>query len=97
MAITVQSVLSDELLGRFAERAPLYDQENRFFDEDFAELRDVGYLVLNVPKELGGLGLSLPDVCLEQRRLAYHAHATALAINMHLVLDGCGSRPVACG
>jgi alkylation response protein AidB-like acyl-CoA dehydrogenase len=88
MTITVQSVLSNELLAHFAERAPLYDQENRFFDEDFADLRDVGYLVLNVPKELGGLGLSLPAVCQEQRRLAYHAHATALAVNMHLYWTG---------
>jgi alkylation response protein AidB-like acyl-CoA dehydrogenase len=84
MVETTQSVLSDELLAGCAERAPVYDQENRFFDEDFVALRDAGYLRLNVPKELGGLGLSLPEVCREQYRLAYHAHATALAVNMHL-------------
>jgi alkylation response protein AidB-like acyl-CoA dehydrogenase len=88
MATTEKSVLSDQLLARCAERAPIYDRENRFFDEDFAELRDVGYLRLNVPTELGGLGLLLPDVCREQRRLAYHAHATALAVNMHLYWTG---------
>jgi alkylation response protein AidB-like acyl-CoA dehydrogenase len=88
MATTEKSVLSDQLLARCAERAPIYDRENRFFDEDFAELRDVGYLRLNVPQELGGLGLLLPDVCREQRRLAYHAHATALAVNMHLYWTG---------
>jgi alkylation response protein AidB-like acyl-CoA dehydrogenase len=37
-----------------------------------------------VPKELGGLGMTLAEVCQEQRRLAYHAHATALGINLHL-------------
>jgi alkylation response protein AidB-like acyl-CoA dehydrogenase len=88
MATTEKSVLSDQLLARCAQRAPIYDRENRFFDEDFAELRDVGYLRLNVPQELGGLGLLLPDVCREQRRLAYHAHATALAVNMHLYWTG---------
>jgi alkylation response protein AidB-like acyl-CoA dehydrogenase len=88
MAVTEQSILSDALLARCAERAPIYDQENRFFDEDFAELRDVGYLRLNVPQELGGLGRSLPEVCREQRRLSYHAHATALAVNMHLYWTG---------
>jgi alkylation response protein AidB-like acyl-CoA dehydrogenase len=88
MATTEKSVLSDQLLARCAERAPIYDRENRFFDEDFAELRDVGYMRLNVPKELGGLGLLLPEVCREQRRLAYHAHATALAVNMHLYWTG---------
>mgnify|MGYP000043239361 FL=1 len=36
-----------------------------------------------VPKELGGLGLNLAQICQEQRRLGYHAAATALAVNMH--------------
>ena len=45
MAIaTHQRVLSDDLLARCGERAPIYDRENRFFDEDFAELRHAGYL-----------------------------------------------------
>ena len=30
-----------EMLARFDERAPMYDRENRFFDEDFEELRGV--------------------------------------------------------
>jgi alkylation response protein AidB-like acyl-CoA dehydrogenase len=37
-----------------------------------------------VPKELGGLGLSLPNLCQEQHRLADHAQATAVAVNMPL-------------
>jgi hypothetical protein len=65
-----------------------YDEENRFFQEDFEELRDAGYLRMNVPKEFGGRGLSLAEVCQEQRRLAYYAHATALAVNMHLYWVG---------
>lgn len=77
------SILSDEMLARFHERAPVYDRENRFFTEDFEELREAGYLRLAVPESLGGLGLNLADVCREQRRLAYHAPATAVAINMH--------------
>ena len=85
---TSGSVLSDEMLARFHERAPVYDRENRFFFEDFEELRNIGYLKLNVPKELGGLGLSLAEVCQEQRRLAYYAPATAVAINMHLYWTG---------
>ena len=77
------SVLSDAFLARCHERAPIYDRENRFFFEDFEELRTAGYLVSAVPTELGGGGLSLAEVCREQRRLAYHAPATALALNMH--------------
>lgn len=77
-------MLTEEMLAGFAERAPVYDRENRFFSEDFEELRACGYLTANVPKELGGGGLTLSQLCREQRRLAYHAAPTALAVNMHL-------------
>lgn len=82
------ATLSDELLTRCLERAPRYDRENAFFTEDFQELRDAGYLLLPVPTELGGGGLTLADVMQEQRRLAYHAAPTALAVNMHLYWVG---------
>lgn len=81
-------LLDDDLLSRCAERADRYDRENRFCAEDFEELREAGYLTLAVPPELGGRGLSLAEVCREQRRLAYHAPATALAVNMHLYWTG---------
>jgi alkylation response protein AidB-like acyl-CoA dehydrogenase len=87
-AAAVQSVLTDQLVARCGERAAAYDRENRFFDEDFEELRDAGYLKLAVPRELGGLGMSVAQVCQEQRRLAYRAPATALAVNMHLYWTG---------
>jgi alkylation response protein AidB-like acyl-CoA dehydrogenase len=82
------TLLTDEMLARFAERAPGYDAENRFASEDFQDLRDAGYLLLNVPTELGGYGRTLEEVALEQRRLAYHAAPTALAVNMHLYWTG---------
>jgi alkylation response protein AidB-like acyl-CoA dehydrogenase len=83
-----RNVLSDETLGRFLERAPVYDQENRFFQEDFEDLRQAGYLTIAVPRELGGLGMKLADVSRLQRRLAYYAPATALGINMHVYWTG---------
>jgi alkylation response protein AidB-like acyl-CoA dehydrogenase len=76
--------LTDEMLARFDERAAVYDRENRFFHEDFEELRASGYLDLPIPAEYGGPGLSLAEVVRLQRRLAYHAPATAIAVNMHL-------------
>ncbi|HET7583911.1 MAG TPA: acyl-CoA dehydrogenase family protein [Gemmatimonadaceae bacterium] len=81
-------LLSDDMLARFLERAPGYDAANRFFTEDFEELRDAGYLTMAVPQELGGLGYSLADVCREQRRLGYYAPATALGVNMHVYWTG---------
>ena len=80
--------LTDEMLLRFQERAPGYDQQNRFFTEDFEELRASGYLNMAIPRELGGLGMTLAEVSREQRRLGYYAPADALAVNMHLYWTG---------
>jgi alkylation response protein AidB-like acyl-CoA dehydrogenase len=88
MAMTWQPVLSEQVLAHCAERAATYDRENRFVSEDFEELRAARYLLLAVPKELGGFGMSLAQVSQEQRRLAYHAPATALGVNMHLYWTG---------
>jgi len=82
------ALLSNEMLARFDERAPVYDRENRFFTEDFEELRASGYLLAAVPVELGGSGLRLDEVMRLQQQLAYHAPATAVAVNMHLYWTG---------
>jgi alkylation response protein AidB-like acyl-CoA dehydrogenase len=83
-----EPVLSEEQLARFAARAATYDRENRFFQEDFEELRAAKYLLLPLPSEFGGPGMTLAEVCREQRRLAYYAPATALAVNMHIYWVG---------
>src|SRR5215469_15076008 len=82
--------LSDELIARCGDRAAGYDRENRFFTEDFEELRKAGYLTMAVPKELGwprhvaGRGLSRAAAARLSRagHRAGHQHAS--------VLDGCG-------
>jgi alkylation response protein AidB-like acyl-CoA dehydrogenase len=94
MTITAQptaTLLTDEMLGAFDRRAAAYDRENRFFTEDFEELRASGYLLAAVPEQYGGSGLSLPEVAELQRRLAYSAPATAIAVNMHLYWTGVAS------
>src|SRR5262245_25971427 len=90
MTITTATteLLTEDMLERFDERAPIYDQENRFFAEDFEELRASGYLNAPLPREFGGAGLDLAEVNRLQRRLAYHAPATAVAVNMHLYWVG---------
>jgi len=85
---TTSTTLTEDLIARCGSRAAAYDRENRFFTEDFEELRAAGYLKSAVPKELGGAGMTLAEVCREQRRLAYRAPATALATNMHLYWTG---------
>jgi alkylation response protein AidB-like acyl-CoA dehydrogenase len=88
VTVTTGELLTDDMLQRFDERAPVYDRENRFFTEDFDELRASGYLLAAVPTELGGSGLALNEVMRLQQRLAYHAPATAVAVNMHLYWTG---------
>ena len=88
MVTAESNILSQEILNRCQERAPGYDRDNKFFAEDFEELRNAGYLNAAVPKELGGLGLTLAQVVQEQRRLAYHAGPTALAVHMHFYWTG---------
>jgi alkylation response protein AidB-like acyl-CoA dehydrogenase len=86
--IRIDGLLTDEMLARFDERAPKYDRENRFFDEDFEELRESGFLNLALPAEFGGHGLGLDEYSKLMRRLAYVAPATALAVNMHVYWTG---------
>lgn len=83
-ATTPGDVLTEDMLQRFRERAPAYDRDNRFFHEDFEELRESGYLKVGVPVTFGGLGLGVDDIAKLQRRLASFAPATAIATNMHL-------------
>ena len=86
MTITTGSVgqsLTEEMLARFDERAPHYDRDNAFFTEDFDELVAAGYLMASVPSEFGGGGGDLATINRMQRRIAYVAPATAVAVNMH--------------
>ena len=59
MNATTKTTLSDELIGRCGSRAAAYDRDNRFFTEDFEELRAAGYLKMAVPEHLGGPGMTL--------------------------------------
>jgi len=83
MAVALGSVVADSLLHRCRERAAQYDRDNQFCQEDFDELKAAGYLQMALPKEFGGLGLTLADAARETRRLAQYAPATALCLNMH--------------
>ncbi|MFT4230671.1 MAG: acyl-CoA dehydrogenase family protein, partial [Microbacterium sp.] len=82
------TILPDELLQRFRERAAVHDRDNTFPEADLAELQAAGYLAILVPAELGGGGLGLAEASVLQQRLAGAAPATALAVNMHLVWTG---------
>lgn len=86
-AIHPSSVLTDDLLARVRERAPGYDRDNRFFQEDLDELRTAGYL----------RSRPLSQMITDQRLLAAHAPATALGVGMHLTWMGVARDMVAAG
>src|SRR5216683_3483158 len=87
----VRGLLTAELLERFARREragrlaadTLGSADVSGLAGSFDELRDIGYLRIALPSELGGLGLSLAEMACAQRRLAYRAPAAAFAVNAH--------------
>lgn len=84
MSITMNpTTIPTEMLERFRSRAAELDRTNRYFEDDLAELRAIGYLAAVVPARYGGWGLDLTQIASSQRRLAQYAPATALAMSMH--------------
>ena len=83
MAVSSGTILTETLLQACRQRAAGYDRENKFCQEDFDELKAAGYLKLTLPPEFGGQGYTLNQYTREARRLAKHAPATALCLNMH--------------
>lgn len=78
-----RTAITSDMLDRFHQRAPIYDRENRFFAEDWAEVRDSGFLKAMIPTDMGGWGLSVAEYCAQLQQIAEYAPATALAVNMH--------------
>jgi len=74
----------EEALGPgFAKRAARYDAEASFPHENYAELRDAGFLGLCIPEKHGGLGADFKTYSLVSATLGKYCGATALTFNMH--------------
>ncbi|RZS41072.1 alkylation response protein AidB-like acyl-CoA dehydrogenase [Herbihabitans rhizosphaerae] len=73
-----------ELADLFATRAIEHDRENTFPHENYADLRDAGFLRMSVPTELGGGGAGLAEIVPVLERLAMGDGSTALAVTMHI-------------
>jgi alkylation response protein AidB-like acyl-CoA dehydrogenase len=83
---TLVDIITRLARERFAPRAALYDRENRFPEENYAELRAHGLMDLTVPKEYGGKGVSPLAYSLAMRELAKGDGSTALTFNMHATI-----------
>jgi alkylation response protein AidB-like acyl-CoA dehydrogenase len=75
--------IAAELGPTFAKRAERYDREASFPYENFADLRDAGFLTLAVPERFGGLGADFVTYALVAEELGRHCGSTALTFNMH--------------
>jgi len=80
--------LAASLAERFAERAARHDREGSFPHENFAELREAGFMKLTVPRSHGGFELPLSAFVRVQEVLAAGDGSTALSLNMHLIRFG---------
>ena len=89
-AASTSTVDRDALVARirdlgpvFAERAVRYDREASFPFENFADLREIGFLALCVPQRYGGLGASFADYARVSAEIGRYCGSTALTFNMH--------------
>ena len=79
-----------ELVGRIAEMGPTFaaradvvDRDASFPLENYADLRDAGFLGLCIPEEHGGLGGDFVTYALVSEELGRYCGSTALTFNMH--------------
>jgi alkylation response protein AidB-like acyl-CoA dehydrogenase len=79
-----RAIKVEALAIRFAERAAVHDREGSFPFDNFADMRNAGYLKLTVPRQFGGDEISLYEMVMLQERLAYGDGSTALAVGWHL-------------
>ena len=87
--ITSPDVLTQDILDRCARRAPDYDRDNRFFHEDFEELRAVRLPARWPSRSSSAASASRsPRSAARQRASPTTRPATALATNMHVYWTG---------
>ena len=76
--------LISETAKPFAERAKKHDIDGTFPFENFEDLKRIKYPALTIPKEYGGLGISLTELLQHQEIIAKHDGSTALSIGWHM-------------
>ena len=72
-----------ELAADFATRSAAHDRDASHPVENYARLREAGFLALTIGKEWGGQGASFLDHTIAYEALGQGCPSTALAFNMH--------------
>jgi alkylation response protein AidB-like acyl-CoA dehydrogenase len=76
--------VAKQLSQRFAKRAEEVDQTGRFPKENFAELKERGFLGFTLAKEFGGQARSLPELIELLECIGEGDASTALSLGWHL-------------
>lgn len=71
------------LATEFAKRASHWDETDRFVGENYELLKSAGLVEAAVPRELGGGGAEIAELCDMLREIAHGCGSTALAFSMH--------------
>jgi len=80
--------IARELATMFAERAPEADRRGELPAEDIAAVRESGYLMINIPREYGGMGLSMAETIAAHLELVQGSTSTAFVVAMHVQVMG---------
>jgi alkylation response protein AidB-like acyl-CoA dehydrogenase len=72
-----------DLAADFSTRSSAHDRDASHPIENYARLRDEGFLELTIPRSWGGAGASFLDHTIAYEALAQGCPSTALAFNMH--------------
>ncbi|WP_163971908.1 acyl-CoA dehydrogenase family protein [Oceanobacillus halotolerans] len=73
-----------EVVQQFSERSREHDEAGTFPFENFKALQNIGYPSLTIPKQYGGLGISLQEMLHHQETIAKADGSTALSIGWHM-------------
>ena len=80
--------MTKALAAEFASRADEADRAGKMPTDDVRALKSCGYLTLNIPREYGGMGLSMEDCTAAHLEIAQGSASTALLAAMQLQLFG---------
>jgi indole-3-acetate monooxygenase len=79
----IASEIATEIAPAFAKASADHDANDTFVTQNFERLKEAGLVAIGVPKELGGGGADLPELCDMLRIIARSCGSTALAFAMH--------------
>ncbi len=85
---TLAITMAKKLAQQFATRADEADVNGALPAEDIQDLQESGYLILSVPRDYGGFGLSLRDCLAAHLELAQGSGSTAMVAGMQIHLFG---------